>query len=159
MARWIVMATLLLVMGAAVPAWAAGGEDCRDVNRVSTQPTKLAACQQMAEQGDVAAQFYVGVMYLVGMGVPQSYEMASRWLRKPADYGSAQAQYFIATLYYEARGVRRDYVKAYVWASLAAAQGYHPADRLRDDAIRSLSSAEIEQARALVAAWKPETGQ
>ena len=159
MARWIVMATLLLLMGAAVPVWAAGGEDCRDMNAVSTQPTKLAACKQMAEQGDVAAQFYVGVMYLVGLGVPQSYEMAYRWLRKPANYGSAMAQYLVGTLYYEARGVRRDYVQAYVWASLAAAQGYHPAESLRGDAIRRLSSAEIEQAKALVAAWKPETGQ
>jgi TPR repeat protein len=159
MVRWIIMATLLLVMGAAVPARAAGGEDCSNVNVVSTQPTKVAACRQLAEQGDVAAQFYVGVMYLVGMGVPQSYEMAFRWLRKPADHGSVQAQYLLGSLYYEARGVRRDYVQAYVWASLAAAQGYHPADSLRDGALHSLSSAEIEQAKTLVAAWKPATDQ
>ena len=159
MARWTTMAALLLATGAAVPARAAGGEDCRDVNLVSTQPTKVAACRELAEQGDVAAQFYVGVMYLVGKGVPQSYEMAFRWLRNPADHGSAMAQALLADLYYQARGVRRDYVQAYVWASLAAAQGYRPADSLRDGAVRRLSSAQIEQAKALVAAWKPTTGQ
>ena len=159
MARWIIMAALLLAMGATAPARAAGGEDCRDINRVSMDPTKVAACVRLAEQGDVAAQFYVGFMYLVGMGVPQSYEMAFRWLRKPADRGSAMAQYVIADLYYRAQGVKRDYVQAYVWASLAAAQGHHPAESLRDQAIRSLSSAEIEQGKALVAAWRPTTGQ
>ena len=158
MGRWIVMVTLLLAMGAAVPARAAGGEDCRDVV-VTTQPTMVAACRQLAEQGDVAAQFYVGILYLVGKGVPQSYEMAFRWLRNPAAHGSAMAQYILADLYYRAQGVRRDYVQAYVWASLAAAQGHRAAEDLRDRAIRSLSSAEIEQGKALVAAWKPETGQ
>jgi uncharacterized protein len=98
-------------------------------------------------------------MYLVGAGVPQRYEMAFRWLRNPADHGSAMAQYLLADLYYQARGVRRDYVQTYVWASLAAAQGYHQADSLRDSAVRGLSSAEIEQAKTLIAAWKPTKGQ
>ena len=53
-------------------------------------PDELRA---LAEQGDVEAQFNLGVRYGTGEGVPQDDVEAVRWYRLAAEQGSARAQY------------------------------------------------------------------
>ena len=49
--------------------------------------------RQAAEQGDVKAQYNLGVCYYKGEGVPKNYVEGARWIRKAAEKGYAEAQY------------------------------------------------------------------
>jgi TPR repeat protein len=96
--------------------------------------------------------------YAEGRGAPQSDVEAVKWYLKAADQGYAPAQLNLGTLYAKGRGVPLDYVQAYVWFSLSAAQGIPQAGKNRELAARLMTPAQIAEAEALVAAWKPKTG-
>lgn len=53
--------------------------------------TALEEWKPLAEQGDAAAQFYLGVMYYYGRGVPQNYNEAVKWYTKAAEQGETPA--------------------------------------------------------------------
>ena len=53
----------------------------------------LETIKKAAEQGDVKAQFNLGVMYAWGEGVPEDKAEAVRWYRMAAEQGDAGAQY------------------------------------------------------------------
>ena len=76
-----------------------------------------------AEQGDVEAQTYLGVMYYKGRGVSQDYAEAMRWFRKAADQGDVEAQAMLGVMYYKGQGVSQDYAEAARWVRKAAEQG------------------------------------
>ena len=48
--------------------------------------------RKAAEQGDVLAQFNLGVFYETGKGVPVDQEQAAIWYRKAAEQGHTDAQ-------------------------------------------------------------------
>ena len=48
--------------------------------------------RSLAEQGDPKAQYFLGVMYANGQGVPQDYKKAMTWIGKAAVQGDAEAQ-------------------------------------------------------------------
>ena len=48
--------------------------------------------RQAADQGDVLAQFNLGVFYETGKGVPVDQEHAAKWYRKAAEQGHTDAQ-------------------------------------------------------------------
>jgi len=77
----------------------------------------------LAENGDVAAQYNVGVMYLNGQGTEYSDTEAIRWFEKAAQQGDVRAQYNAAAMYFNGKGIPIDYVHAYKWFSVLAAQG------------------------------------
>lgn len=52
-----------------------------------------------AEQGDAAAQAYLGAMYRLGHGVAPDDRQSARWLLRAAEQGHAEAQYSLASLY------------------------------------------------------------
>lgn len=56
-------------------------------------PGKLADDRLAAGQGDVHAQYNLGLMYANGTGVPQDYNEAAKWFRLAAEQGHASAQY------------------------------------------------------------------
>lgn len=51
----------------------------------------VGACIPLAEAGDVSAQFVLGRMYFEGVGVPQDYISAYKWLNLSAAQGEKQA--------------------------------------------------------------------
>jgi TPR repeat protein len=113
--------------------------------------------RKAADQGYAEARYHIGFMYELARGVAQDYAEAARWYRKAADQGYPVAQLALGDMYGMGRGVPNDYVQAYMWCSLAAAHG--AADR-RPLLEYGMTPAQIEQAKALVAAWKPKmTGQ
>jgi len=79
--------------------------------------------QKAAEQGNAAAQNYLGVMYDQGSGVPKDSTEAVRWYRKAAEQGYAVAQFNLGWMYDEGRGVHQDNVQAAYWYRKAADQG------------------------------------
>jgi TPR repeat protein len=83
----------------------------------------LTATRQAAQQGDVFAQYNLGLSYFAGLGVPKDYVEAGRWFRKSAEQGNARAQTFMAVLYGQGNGVPQDPTEAARWMLKAAEQG------------------------------------
>jgi len=79
--------------------------------------------RKSALQGNALAQFNLGMLYVDGRGVRQSYIKAARWFEKAAAQGIAPAQVHLGILYSDGRGVGRDYQKAQQWLLKAADQG------------------------------------
>ena len=77
-----------------------------------------------ANQGNVDAQYNLGVMYEKGEGVRQDYRKAIEWYEKSANQGYAAAQYNLGLMYYQGKGVRQDYHKAKWWFGTACDFGY-----------------------------------
>ena len=74
----------------------------------------------LAEQGNAAAQFLLGVTYRKGRGVPQDDAEAVKWFRLAAEQGLAIAQYKLAVMYGEGQGVPKDEDEAVRWYILGA---------------------------------------
>ncbi|HIF9081733.1 TPA: tetratricopeptide repeat protein, partial [Photobacterium damselae] len=47
--------------------------------------------KEVAKQGDAKAQYYLGMMYLEGKGLPQDDKRATHWFQKAAKQGDAEA--------------------------------------------------------------------
>ncbi|KAI1293408.1 hypothetical protein EDD11_008424 [Mortierella claussenii] len=74
--------------------------------------------------GDIVAQFNLGVMYMSGESVPQDYSKAVKWYQKAASQEHAGAQYNLGFMYGDGKGVPQDYSKAVEWYQKAASQGH-----------------------------------
>jgi TPR repeat protein len=78
----------------------------------------------LARQGNVVAQFNIGLLYKKGLGVPKNYGLAAQWYRRAADSGYAAAQNELGLLYGYGLGVPLDYRKSIYWLRRAARQGH-----------------------------------
>jgi uncharacterized protein len=86
--------------------------------------TTLRLWKPLAEQGHVVAQYWLGVMYAEGEGVPQDDTEAVKWYRRAAGLGRhALAQLHLGRMHDMGRGVPRNHAIAMKWYRLAAAQG------------------------------------
>ena len=70
----------VLMFGHATSAWAGFDEGMAAYER-GDYATALEEWLPLAEQGNVAAQSNLGVMYTNGHGVPQNYAEAAKWYR------------------------------------------------------------------------------
>ncbi len=77
-----------------------------------------------ADAGDIYAQFNLGVMYALGLGVAKDKTVAANWYRKAAEKGLSWAQFNLGQAYEEAYGVDRDEAIAVSWYRKAAEQDY-----------------------------------
>ena len=112
--------------------------------------TALREWTPLAEQGDAAAQFNLGVMYEKGQGVPQDDKTAVKWYRLAAEQGNASAQNNLGAMYNNGNGVPQDYVYAHMWYNIAASSGKSKnASNNRDIIEKKMSSSQIETAQNL----------
>ena len=89
-------------------------------NHMENYQNKIKA----ANQGDVSAQYNLGLMYFNGHGVVQSYQEAVKWYRKAANQNYASAQLNLGVMYDNGRGVVQSYQEAVKWYRKAANQNY-----------------------------------
>ena len=82
--------------------------------------TSLKVWLPLAEQGDQAAQTYVGEIFEKGLGVQPDYAVAATWYRKAADRGYSRAALNLGNLYEQGLGVTRDPAQALKWYRRAA---------------------------------------
>jgi len=80
----------------------------------------LKELRPLAEANDPEAQFYLGVMYGKGKGVPQDYQAAVRWYQLAAEQGFPKAMSNLASMYSRGKGVPKDYAQAIHWYQEAA---------------------------------------
>ncbi|MWN04728.1 tetratricopeptide repeat protein [Gilliamella sp. Pas-s95] len=83
--------------------------------------------EKAANQGNIAAQHSLALLYYNGQGTKQSYSKGIEWDTKAAKKGDAVAQYTLATIYYKGTGVKQNYFKAKQWFTKAAEQNYSDA--------------------------------
>jgi TPR repeat protein len=84
----------------------------------------FAETKTLAEQGQAEAQFYLGVMYNNGEGVPQDQAEAVKWFRKAADQGHAPAQNNLGSMHRKGEGIPQNDAEAAKWYRKAADQGF-----------------------------------
>ena len=117
---------LVLLVCAAGPAVAGPFEDAAAARGSGDYATALRLLRPLADQGIADAQYYLGLMYDKGEGVPQNYAAAAAWYRKAADQGdevSSVAQLNLGSMYDKGEGVPQNYAVAAAWYRKAADQG------------------------------------
>ena len=118
-----------------------------------------ATMRSLADTADHAyAQYYLGMMYLQGQGVTQSYEEAANWFMKSAKHGIPQAQYHLGDLYMKGQGLPRDFEYAFAWFSAGAAQQHQKSMQALAQARRQLSPEELQEAGKLAAKFVEQYG-
>ena len=103
----------------------------------------------LAERGHLAAQSNLGLMYRLGMGVPQDYSEAIKWLRLASVGRQSAAQYYLGAMYAQGEGVAQDYVKAHMWLNTSAARGLQAAGKERDIVASKMTRQQIAEAQKL----------
>jgi len=118
------VATILTLLNLSLtPAIGADTQKGLDAYLNGDYATAMSEWKPLAEQGDVSAQYNLGLLYESGLGVVQDAFEAVKWYRLAADQGDASAQYNLGVIYDEGHGVPQDYTKAVKWYKLAAEQG------------------------------------
>ena len=129
--RKTLLSTLLLSFAIAGNVYAETAEEKLDravqYYKQQNYQAAFSLFKELAEQGDAAAQFNLGVMYHEAQGVSQDYSQAVKWHQKAAEQGIAQAQLNLGIMYYQGQGVSQDYYQAVKWYQKAAEQGHSTA--------------------------------
>ncbi len=137
----------------AAPTWADFQAGLEAADRGDYR-TAVKEFQLSAERGDVKARYSLGVMYQLGLGVPQDDHEAVHWYRLAADQGGAVAQYNLGEMYAEANGMPQDYIQANMLLTLSAKQGYEPAKELLETLVTKMTPAQLAEAQQLAREWK-----
>ena len=111
--------------------------------------TALKEWKPIAEQGNAAAQFNLGLMYAKGDGVLKDYAEAAKWYRLSAEQGDADAQNNLGVLHVYGHGVLQDNVTAHMWYNIASANGHESAGGWRDKRADLMTPDAIEKATAM----------
>lgn len=85
--------------------------------------TAIAEWTPLAEKGDVAAQFNLGVIYQNARGVPRDNTKAFYFFRHAAEKGHPKAMLNVAFAYASGAGAGQNYQEAYYWMRKAADKG------------------------------------
>lgn len=122
-------------------------------NQISAE-VKLAEWKRKAEAGNAKEQYFLGIMYAVGDGVPKDPTKAVEWQKKAAEQGNADAQYILGYMYGEGQGVPKDYVQAHMWASIAAANQTNIEEQkkfinLREALAENMTAQQLAEAKDL----------
>jgi ligand-binding sensor domain-containing protein len=76
-----------------------------------------------ARQGNPVAQFSLGIIYTVGVGVPRDPTAAIKWYRLAAEQGAVDAQINLGFMFDIGNGVPIDHNEAVKWYRMAAIKG------------------------------------
>ena len=104
-----ILLTLTVLLGSAGVSWGADFQKGFDAYKSGDYATALREWNPLAEQGDANAQFFMGMMYEKGHGVPQDYKTAVKWWILAAEQGNAFAQFNLGLMYRKGQGVPQDY--------------------------------------------------
>lgn len=116
---WIAIVILLIAGNHAV----AGNHDGWSAFERGDYAVALQEFQRLAEQGDVAAQYNLAILYATGKGVTPDPAESLKWFQEAAATGDAPAQFYLGYLYSQGKGVKQDHGAAAKWYFLAATRG------------------------------------
>lgn len=85
----------------------------------------LAEWKPLADGGDPAAQYAIGLLHQYGQGVPPNPVEAVAWFAKAAEKGDANARFAIGLAHESGQGAAKDYQAAMQWYLRATETGHH----------------------------------
>lgn len=114
---------ILMFLTTAPPVWASDFNDGLAAYKRGDHTMALRIWKPLANQGDRAAQYNLGLLYEDGKGLARDSEAALTWYRKSAAQSFPMAQHNLGRLYYMGEGVPEDYARAIKHFLPAAEQG------------------------------------
>jgi outer membrane protein assembly factor BamB/TPR repeat protein len=150
--------------GLAKSPWPMRGQNPQHTGRATNEedepavPDALAELKRAAQTGYAGAQYQLGRKYLLGEdGLKKNPELAGNWLLKAATQGNGSAQYYLAGMFLNGRDRPKDLQQATHWARLAVQASPNQAQfkTLLDRILEQATPAQVRQAEASVAAFKP----
>lgn len=94
-----------------------------DAFQAGNHRAALGKFAPLAENGNAVAQFYMGKIYMQGIGSRPDYNKALLWARKAAQQRNSDAEHFIGFMHYYGMGVSQSYKEAMSWYRKAADSG------------------------------------
>lgn len=109
-----------------------GGEEPDSADRPESggqevSPEQVESYTLKAQEGDVDAQYNLGIMYYHGEGVEKNLAEALVWFHKAAEQDDPDAQYNLGFMYGRGEGVPKDQKQSMQWFMKAAEQGHEDA--------------------------------
>lgn len=86
--------------------------------------------QPLADKGNTAAQYNLGILYENGYGVHRDDTEALKWYQKAAEQGHIDSQYNLGVMYGAGVGTQKNEILAKKWLSKAAEQGDSEAKKI-----------------------------
>lgn len=108
-----------------------------------------------ADQNYAPAQFLLAECYANGRGVTKNLSWAARWYGKSAEQGHAEGAFSFGVVQAAGLGLPANPVSGYSWLSIADQLGHGSAAEIRSAVANSMSQAQLTDARAKAAAFKP----
>ena len=118
----------LLALGAAGTAAADTDDEllqASKLHRIGATAESVAIWQRLASQGQVDAQYNLGVIYQHADGVEQDFGAALQWYALAAEQGDSEAQQAIGSMYMRGLGVKRDERAGIRWIMLRTVVAHH----------------------------------
>ena len=144
--------TTILSLALAFGAGAALAQDFQKgfaAYNASDYATAMQEWRPLAEQGNLTAQYNLGLLYDNGWGVLQDYAEAVKWYRLAAEQGHVTSQNNLGVMYKFGNGVLQNNVMAHMWYNIAAANGAEKAGEWRDERAGLMTSADISKAQSM----------
>ncbi|MBR7158410.1 MAG: SEL1-like repeat protein [Alphaproteobacteria bacterium] len=119
--------------------------------------------KRSADKGHSLAQGEIGKMLYEGKGAPQDYQEAIRYLLMAANQGNIDAQMNLGEFLsnQSVKGAPINFIHAHKWYNIAAAYGEEPfrtqATEKRDELVKKMDPAQIQEAQSLAGKWIPKT--
>jgi len=78
----------------------------------------------LAKEKDPKAEYYLGIMYLNGLGLPLDFKQGAIWLQRSANRDYLPAQFELGQLYIAGQQIEQNYDQGIRWLLSAARQGH-----------------------------------
>ena len=131
-------------------------EEARDLMEAGRFAEARAMLWPAARSGNADAEELIGVMYALGLGVPEDDVRAFEWYLRSAMKGHPGAQSGVGWYYEVGLGMPApDLVRAYMWYVLSAIGGDPDAAISQEEVARRMTREEIDYAMELVGDYRP----
>ena len=146
----IFLFSISVFVGSSGVCWSASPQKGFDAQERGDYATAIKEWTPLAKQGDVVAQYNLGLIYGQGKGIPKDYRKAIKWSTLAAEQGSPIAQTILSGYYFEGFWeLPIDYERAYMWASIAAMSEHKAGVELRNEIEKQMSFSQIEEGQKL----------
>ena len=145
------MASVWLAGWLCVGAAQADIEQARDLMEAGEFAQAREALWPAARSGNADAEELIGVMYAMGLGVPQDYVRAFEWYLRSAMKGHPGAQSGVGWYYETGLGLPTpDLVRAYLWYRLSDIGGDPDAAISVEEVAKKMTPEQMEHAHELI---------
>ena len=118
---------LILALALSSAVWAGDYEDGQAAFDKKNYTLAVSKFKKVAAQGDVEAQYMLGVVYNLmyenNLSVKKNKAEAIKWYTKAAEQGHADAQNDLGVMYQDGLGKEQNYAEALKWHTKSAEQG------------------------------------